>query len=45
VFTVGGLTFGIVICRDSTYSELARGMVPARASARVTPRIEGDGPV
>jgi predicted amidohydrolase len=33
VFTIGDLTFGIVICRDSTYREPARVMADRRATA------------
>lgn len=37
VFTVGGLTFGIVICRDSTFPELSRNMAAQGATALFIP--------
>jgi len=37
IFNVGGLVFGIVICRDSTYPELARAMVTRGATALFVP--------
>ena len=37
VFRAGGLTFGIVICRDSTYPELARGLAHRGAVALFVP--------
>jgi len=37
VFTVGGLTFGIVICYDSTFPELARSMALRGAAALFVP--------
>jgi predicted amidohydrolase len=37
IFNVGGLIFGIVICRDSTYPELARNMVTRGAAALFVP--------
>jgi predicted amidohydrolase len=37
VFTVGNLTFGILICRDSNYSEPARLMAAQRAAALFVP--------
>jgi predicted amidohydrolase len=45
VFTVGGLTFGIVICRDSTYRELARGMVDSGATMLFVPTNNGLPPL
>jgi len=41
VFTVGHLTFGIVICRDSTYRELAQGMADRGATALFVPTNNG----
>jgi predicted amidohydrolase len=41
VFTVGGLTFGIVICRDSNYSEPARIMASQGAAALFVPTNNG----
>jgi predicted amidohydrolase len=41
VFTVGDLTFGIVICRDSTYPELGRGMADHGAAALFVPTNNG----
>lgn len=37
IFKVGGLVFGILICRDSTYPELARGIVNRGATALFVP--------
>jgi predicted amidohydrolase len=37
IFNVGGLVFGIVICRDSTYPELARAIVTRGATALFVP--------
>jgi len=37
VFTVGALSFGIMICRDSNYPELAAGMVARGARAIFLP--------
>jgi predicted amidohydrolase len=37
IFTVGGLAFGIVICRDSTFPELASGMAARGAAALFVP--------
>ena len=37
VFTVGGLTFGIIICNDSNYSEPARVMAAQGAAAIFVP--------
>jgi predicted amidohydrolase len=37
VFRVGGLTFGIVICNDSNYPELARVMASQGATALFIP--------
>ncbi len=37
VFTVGGLTFGIIICNDSNYSEPARAMAAQGATAIFVP--------
>jgi predicted amidohydrolase len=41
VFTVGGLTFGIVICRDSTFPEPARIMMKKGALALFVPTNNG----
>lgn len=41
VFTVGGLTFGIVICRDSTFAEPARMMASHGAVALFVPTNNG----
>lgn len=41
VFTVGGLTFGIVICRDSNYHEPARVMASKGAAALFVPTNNG----
>ena len=41
VFTVGDLTFGIVICRDSNYSEPARIMVSQGATTLFVPTNNG----
>ena len=41
VFTVGDLTFGIVICRDSTFREPARIMVERGATALFVPTNNG----
>jgi 5-aminopentanamidase len=41
VFTIGGLTFGIVICRDSTYREPARAMAGRGAAALFVPTNNG----
>jgi len=41
VFTVGELTFGIVICRDSTFSEPARVMANRGATALFVPTNNG----
>ena len=41
VFTVGGLTFGIVICRDSTFPEPARIMASRGAAALFVPTNNG----
>lgn len=41
VFTVGALTFGIVICRDSTYFEPARIMACQGATALFVPSNNG----
>ncbi len=37
IFQVGDLVFGVVICRDSTYPELARGMATRGATALFVP--------
>jgi predicted amidohydrolase len=37
VFTIGGLTFGIVICRDSTFSGPAAAMAAAGATVLFVP--------
>ena len=44
VFTVGDLTFGIVICLDSTYYEPARIMAAAGAAALFVPTNNGMPP-
>jgi len=41
VFTVGALTFGIVICRDSTFPEPARRMAAQGATALFIPTNNG----
>jgi len=41
VFTVGGLTFGIVICYDSNFSEPARFMASQGATALFVPTNNG----
>lgn len=41
VFTVGDLTFGIIICLDSTYAEPARTMVSLGAAALFVPTNNG----
>ena len=41
VFTVGPLTFGILLCRDSNFAELARGMVASGAVALFVPTNNG----
>lgn len=41
VFTVGALTFGIVICRDSNFTEPARAMVARGARALFVPTNNG----
>jgi predicted amidohydrolase len=41
IFTVGDLTFGIVICLDSTYDEPAKVMVSQGASALFIPSNNG----
>ncbi|HLL81184.1 MAG TPA: carbon-nitrogen hydrolase family protein [Longimicrobium sp.] len=41
VFTVGGLTFGIIICLDSTYHEPARIMAAQGAAALFVPTNNG----
>ncbi|MEP6495372.1 MAG: carbon-nitrogen hydrolase family protein [bacterium] len=41
VFTVGGLTFGVVICRDSMFSEPATNMVARGATALFVPTNNG----
>lgn len=41
VFTIGGLTFGIVICRDSSYREPARVMAAQGAAALFVPANNG----
>jgi predicted amidohydrolase len=40
-FTVGALTFGILICRDSTYSDPARAMAARGAAALFVPSNNG----
>lgn len=41
VFTVGALTFGILICRDSTFTEPARRMASRGAAALFVPTNNG----
>jgi predicted amidohydrolase len=41
VFTVGGLTFGIIICNDSNFSEPARVMASQGATALFVPTNNG----
>lgn len=41
VFTVAGLTFGIVICRDSTFHEPARSMATQGAAVLFVPTNNG----
>jgi predicted amidohydrolase len=41
VFTVGGLTFGILICNDSNFPELARSMASQGATALFIPTNNG----
>ena len=41
VFTVGGLTFGIVICRDSVFAEPARRMAAQGAAVLFVPTNNG----
>lgn len=41
VFKIGGLTFGILICRDSNYPELARSMAARGATALFVPTNNG----
>lgn len=41
VFTVGGLTFGIVICNDSSFAEPARRMAAHGAAALFVPTNNG----
>jgi predicted amidohydrolase len=41
VFTVGGLTFGILVCRDSTFPEPARMMALQGATALFIPTNNG----
>jgi 5-aminopentanamidase len=41
VFTVGQLTFGVVICRDSSFPELTAGMVSRGARAFFVPTNNG----
>jgi predicted amidohydrolase len=45
VFTVGDLTFGIVICRDSTYRDPARAMADRGATALFVPTNNGLPPL
>jgi predicted amidohydrolase len=44
VFTVGALTFGIIICRDSNFSEPARTMASRGAAALFVPTNNGMPP-
>ena len=41
VFTVGRLTFGILLCRDSTFAEPARAMMARGAAALFVPTNNG----
>ena len=41
VFTVGALTFGVIICRDSTFAEPARVMASLGATALFVPTNTG----
>ncbi|HEX8906767.1 MAG TPA: carbon-nitrogen hydrolase family protein, partial [Longimicrobiaceae bacterium] len=41
VFTVGSLTFGVLLCRDSTFAEPARVMVSRGAAALFVPTNNG----
>jgi predicted amidohydrolase len=41
VFTIGGLTFGILICNDSNFPELARSMAAQGAAALFIPTNNG----
>ncbi|MFL6234718.1 MAG: carbon-nitrogen hydrolase family protein, partial [Thermoanaerobaculia bacterium] len=41
VFTAGGLTFGIIICRDSNFPEPARSMAAQGAAALFVPSNNG----
>jgi predicted amidohydrolase len=41
VFRVGGLTFGVLICRDSTYPELAERLVRGGATVLFVPTNNG----
>lgn len=41
VFTIGGLTFGILICNDSNFPELARSMASRGAAALFIPTNNG----
>jgi predicted amidohydrolase len=41
VFTVGGLTFGILLCYDSTFAEPARAMAARGATALFVPTNNG----
>jgi predicted amidohydrolase len=41
VFTIGSLSFGIMICNDSNYPELAAGMVARGARAIFLPSNNG----
>ena len=45
VFTVGGLTFGIIICRDSTFAEPARLMASKGATVFFVPSNNGLPPI
>ena len=45
IFKVGSLVFGIVICRDSTYGEPARGMATRGATALFVPTNNALAPV
>jgi predicted amidohydrolase len=41
VFTAGALTFGVLLCRDSAFTEPARGMVARGAAALFVPTNNG----
>jgi 5-aminopentanamidase len=41
VFTIGGLTFGVILCRDSNFPEPARAMAARGAAALFVPTNNG----